>query len=140
MQNILFFIFRLYGGGAERVVANLSMAFADKYNIKVAIYDDHEKTYPYGGELIRIALPYSSDPARNIWWKRLVRLVVLIYKVRRIKREHQIDVAISFAEQANIVNVLTRGKRRTIISVRTTLSREIAINRKWQFLGHFLGF
>ena len=138
MPNILFFIFRLYGGGAERVVSNLSIAFADKYNVKVAIYDNQRKEYPYKGELIRIHLPFSDDPTRNTWWQRLIRLVLLIYKVRKIKREHKIDVAISFAEQANIVNILTRGNRRTIISVRTLLSKEIANTPKMKILGHFI--
>ena len=140
MQNVLFFIFRLYGGGAERVVSSLTMAFAGQYNIKVAVYDNLEKTYPYNGELIRIRLPFSDDPTHNNKWKRLIRLLVLIYKVRRIKREHKIDIAISFAEQANIVNVLTRGKSKTILSVRTTLSKEIASNPKLSVLGHFIRF
>ena len=140
MQNILFIIFRLYGGGAERVVSNLSIAFSDKYNVKVAVYDNHEKTYPYKGELIRIQLPFSSNPTRNAWWQRLVRLIVLTYKVRKIKRKLKIDVAISFAEQANIVNVLTKGNRRTIISVRTLLSKEIANTPKMKVLGNFIRF
>ena len=61
-KNILFIIYRLYGGGAERVVSNLSMALGDKYNVKITIYDIEEKTYPYKGELIRIKLPFSKDP------------------------------------------------------------------------------
>jgi glycosyltransferase involved in cell wall biosynthesis len=140
MQNVLFFIFRLYGGGAERVVSSLTMSFADQYNIKVAVYDNLEKTYPYSGELIRIKLPFSEDPVHNNKWKRLIRLIILIYKVGKIKKDHHIDVAVSFAEQANIVNVLTRGKSKTILSVRTTLSKEIASNPKLSVLGHFIRF
>ena len=138
MQNVLFFIFRLYGGGAERVVSNLSIAFSEQYNVKVAVYDSQEKTYSYKGELIRIRLPFSNDPTRNHRWQRLVRLVVLIYKVRKIKRQHKIDVAISFAEQANIVNILTKGRSRTVISVRTLLSKELISTPKMKILGHFI--
>ena len=138
MQNVLFFIFRLYGGGAERVVSNLSMAFSGHYNVKVAVYDNQEKTYTYKGELIRIKLPFSSDPTRNNRWQRMVRLVVLTYKVRKIKRQHKIDVAISFAEQANIVNILTKGRSRTLISVRTLLSKELDSTPKMRILGHFI--
>src|SRR5580693_5197927 len=99
MQNVLFFIFRLYGGGAERVVSNLSVAFSDQYNIKVAVFDNQGKTYPFKGELIRLKLPFSNDPIRNRWWQRLTRLVLLIYKLRKIKKEYNIDVTVSFAEQ-----------------------------------------
>lgn len=138
MQNILFFIFRLYGGGAERVVSNLSMEFSEHYHVKVAIYDNLDKTYPYKGELIRIHLPFSENPTKNRWWQRLLRLIVLTYKVRKIKRQHNIDVAISFAEQANIVNILTKGKSRTILSVRTLLSKEIANTPRMKAFGHFI--
>lgn len=140
MQNVLFFIFRLYGGGAERVVSNLSMAFSEQYNIKVAVFDTQEKTYPFKGELIRIKLPFSKDPINNHWGQRLTRLAVLIYKVRKIKRQHKIDVSISFAEQANIVNILTRGKRRTVISMRTLLSKEVASTPKMKILTHLIRY
>lgn len=138
MQNVLFFIFRLYGGGAERVVSNLSMAFSEQYKVKVAIYDNQEKTYSYRGELIRIRLPFSNDPTRNNQWQRLVRLVVLVYEVRKIKRRHKIDVSISFAEQANIVNILTKGRSRTVISVRTLLSKELVSTPKMKIFGRFI--
>jgi hypothetical protein len=68
-RNILFFIYRLYGGGAERVVSNLSMALGDNYNIKIIIYDLEEKTYPYKGELIRIKLPFSK-----------IQFIITVYK------------------------------------------------------------
>ncbi len=138
MQNVLFFIFRLYGGGAERVVSNLSIAFSEQYNIKVVVFDNQEKTYPFKGELIRLKLPFSKDPTRNSWWRRLIRLVIMIYKLRRIKKQHHIDVTISFAEQANIVNILTKGKGRTVISVRTLLSKEHATNPKMKILSYFI--
>lgn len=138
MQNVLFFIFRLYGGGAERVVSNLSMAFSEQDNVKVAVYDSQEKTYPYKGDLIRIKLPFSNDPIHNSWWQRVTRLIILICKVRKIKRQYKIDVAISFAEQANIVNILTSGRARTVISVRTLLSKELASTKKMKILAHFI--
>jgi glycosyltransferase involved in cell wall biosynthesis len=125
MQNVLFFLFRLYGGGAERVVSNLSMDLAGHCNIKIAVFDSREETYPFSGELIRIKLPFSQNTAGNNLLARGVRLLVLLYKLRKIKKQHQIDVAISFAEQANIINVLTKGKIRTILSVRTLLSKQI---------------
>ncbi len=138
MQNVLFFIFRLYGGGAERVVSNLSIALSEQHNIKVAVFDTQEKTYPFKGELIRIKLPFSKDPIHNHWGQRLTRLAILIYKVRKIKRQYKIDVSISFAEQANIVNILTRGKRRTVISMRTLLSKEVASTPKMKILTHLI--
>ena len=51
--------------------------------------------------------------------------MLLVYKLKKIKKRHRINVAISFAEQANIINVLTKGKVITILSVRTLLSKQI---------------
>jgi len=138
MKNVLFFIFRLYGGGAERVVSNLSMAFSNQYNIKIAVFDNQQKVFPHNGDLIRIRLPFSGDPVHNNWFQRLTRFIVLIYKLKKIKREQKIDVTVSFAEQANIVNLLTMGSGRTVISVRTLLSKEMISAPKMRILGFFI--
>ena len=63
--NLLFFIFRLHGGGAERMVSNLSTDLSAKYDVKIAIFDASEVTYPFGGELLKIQLPISDNPAEN---------------------------------------------------------------------------
>jgi glycosyltransferase involved in cell wall biosynthesis len=134
MEHILFFTFRLYGGGAERVISNLSTAFSGRYAVTIVVYDDAEHTYAYEGNLVRVRLPFSRNPARNGVWKRLVRFLLLCYRLRKIKQRQRIDVSVSFAEQANIVNLLTRRKERTIISVRTFLSQEMASLPRMQIL------
>jgi glycosyltransferase involved in cell wall biosynthesis len=131
MQNILLFIFRLYGGGAERVVSNLSSALSQEYNVKIAIFDKEGKTYPYSGELLHIKLPFSEDPVHNAWWQRMIRLFVLVYELRKLKKRHKIDIAVSFGEPANIINVLSGFSKKTVVSVRTILSKEISTHRMW---------
>jgi glycosyltransferase involved in cell wall biosynthesis len=138
MQNVLFFIFRLHGGGAERVVSNLSMDFAGKFNLKIAVFDELDQTYPHKGELIRIKVPFSANPATNNWFARAIRLWVLTRKLREIKKNHRIDTTVSFGEQANIINILTKGNRKTILSVRTLLSNEILNTPKMNVLRSFI--
>lgn len=133
-KNVLFFIYRLYGGGAERVVSNLSIALGDKYNIKIAIYDMEAKTYPYNGELIRIKLPFSTNPAHNNSIQRTIRFFILITKLRKLKRNNEIDISVSFGEQANIINVLSQKKERIYLSMRTTLSKEMQNRPKKKIL------
>jgi glycosyltransferase involved in cell wall biosynthesis len=137
-KNVLFFIFRLHGGGAERVVSNLSIDLAGKYNIRIAVFDKLDKQYLHQGELIKINTPYSDDPAGNGWFIRSYRLWFLVRELRRIKRLHRIDTAISFGEQANIVNLLAGGKGRTILSVRTLLSTEMKSAPKMGVLRAFI--
>ncbi len=138
VQNVLFFIFRLHGGGAERVVSNLSIDFAERYNVKIAVFDRMEKVYPHRGELIRIAAPFSEDPGSNNWLARGVRLWVLTRKLREIKRLYKIDTTISFGEQANIINVLSKGKTKAVLSVRTLLSNEIRNTPRMNILRSFV--
>ncbi len=138
MKNVLFFIYRLYGGGAERVVSNLSLALDGNYNIKIVIYDREERTYPHKGELIRIKLPFSEDPTRNNKVQRFIRLLFLIRKLRNLKRIHGIDTCVSFGEQANIINVLSKRKERICLSMRTTLSKEMKNAPKMEILSSFI--
>lgn len=138
MQNVLFFIYRLHGGGAERVVSNLTQAFGKKYNIKIVVYGDERKTYPFEGELIRIKLPFSKDIARNNKLKRLIRLVLLIVRLHTLKRKYQITTSISFGEQANIINVLSKRNEKVCLSMRTTLSKEMQAVPKMQILTGFI--
>jgi glycosyltransferase involved in cell wall biosynthesis len=123
--NLLFFIFRLHGGGAERMVSNLSTDLSAKYEVKIAIFDASEVTYPFGGELLKIQLPFSDNTAENKWWAKAIRLAVLVFKLRTIKKRHKIDVSVSLGEQANIINILSGTAKKNVLSVRTLLSEQI---------------
>lgn len=138
MQNVLFVIYRLYGGGAERVVSNLSQALDGKYNITIAVFGDEEKTYPYKGELVRIKLPFSKDPIQNNKLQRTIRFFLLNRQLRKLKKKFNIDTAISFGEQANIINVLSKTKEQVFVSMRTTLSKEIQNAPKLRILSGFI--
>jgi glycosyltransferase involved in cell wall biosynthesis len=124
-KHILFFIFRLYGGGAERMVSNLSLELCNEFDITIVTYDQPGKTYNFGGEHITIDLPYADNPHGNSALQRARRLLVLSRELRRIKKEKNADVVVSFAEQANIINLITGGPGQKMISVRTLLSKEL---------------
>jgi glycosyltransferase involved in cell wall biosynthesis len=130
-KNILLLIHQLYGGGAEKVISNLSIHLPEYYNVNVAIYNNINETgFTYGGNLIKIKLPYSSNPATNPFHKRFIRFVVLINQLRKIKRKYSIDVCVSFLEASNFVNILSRRKEKVIISVRSFLSHEFKDDRR----------
>jgi glycosyltransferase involved in cell wall biosynthesis len=137
-RSVLFFIFRLHGGGAERVVSNLSMDFAKRFTIKIAVYDRLEEVYPHEGELIRIKAPFSANPDANNWCIRAIRLWVISRQLRKIKKTCGIDTTISFGDQANIINVLSGGRGMTVLSVRTVLSNIIRNTPKMKILRLFI--
>lgn len=130
-KNVLIVINQLHSGGAEKVVASLSRDLAPLYNIRIAIFNDLEEIgYPIHGQLIKINLPYSSTAKSNSTWARAIRFYLLIRQLRKIKVKFKIDVAISFLEASNIVNILSRKQEKVYVSVRSNLSEEIGRNKQ----------
>ena len=57
MKNIAILVPTLNKGGAERVAANMSLAFAKHYNVYLIVHDGSDPVYPHGGRLIDLRLP-----------------------------------------------------------------------------------
>jgi glycosyltransferase involved in cell wall biosynthesis len=121
----------LYGGGAEKVVSSLSVELSSLYNVTLVIFNEVDNiSYPYKGKLIKLKLPFSKDPSTNPLHARVVRFIILAYKLRRIKKQEKIDVSISFLEVSNIVNILSGGKGKKILSVRSYLTNEFKDHKR----------
>ena len=130
-KNILLLVNQLHGGGAQKVIANLSIQLQGDYNVALAIYNDIDKiVFPFAGELIKISLPFSADTHNNNFFKRTYRSLVLFRKLKRIKKEKKIAVCISFMEASNIANILSRYNEKTVLSVRSYLSKEFLDHRR----------
>ena len=116
---------QLYGGGAQKVIGQLSIGLAPYYNVILVIYNDvHKIDFPYEGNLVRIQLPYSISTKNNSFLKRSIRSLILIRKIRKLKQVYNIEVCLSFMEASNFVNILSAGKEKVILSVRSYLSHE----------------
>ena len=79
MKKVVFFIDSLGGGGAERVVANLSnrLAQSGKYRIRVVMLRDVQSAYPLDP---RVEVRYARElPVTSIWGK-WVRAAFSLYK------------------------------------------------------------
>jgi len=115
MKKILFIVPSLSGGGAERVVTNLSREISEENEVYIAVFSSERKDYEYRGRLLDLETKEENRIVRNI--KSLARL-------KKIKKSIKPDVSISFLPEPNLMNVLTKQKNeKTIISVRNMLSR-----------------
>ncbi|HLA54312.1 MAG TPA: glycosyltransferase, partial [Flavitalea sp.] len=124
-RNLLLIVNQLYGGGAQKVIANLSIYLSEYYQVTLAIYNDLDKIdFVYKGELEKIILPFPVNTAGNSFSKRFIRFVVLVRKLKQLKKMRAIDVSVSFMEASNIANLLSRRNEKTIVSVRSFLSQE----------------
>ena len=120
MAKIGLLITKLNGGGAERTAANLSSLF-DEYGEEVYLitFDGSNITYPYKGKLIDLSLGINKNVFDAI--KKNIKRII---KVKKIKKKYNLDVCISFLDIPNLVNVLSGGKCKKIVSIRNYLSLE----------------
>ena len=118
-KNILLISQSLTGGGAEKVVANLSIALADVANIYIVTYKETKNEYVYSGKRIDIDCIGGVDSII----KKIRNAVFRIHRIKQIKKENDIDYSISFVPQTDYVNVLTkRRKEKAIIEVSSNSS------------------
>lgn len=122
-MNIAILIPTLSNGGAERVAAELSKYFSNKGH-KIYIFTEQQKSagYDFAGKIVKLKCTGSYYSDYQSWpgtvrslWKRAM-------EVRILKKRYKIDVAISFMELYNLVNVLSKTKDRVVVRVCTVLS------------------
>jgi len=115
MKNVLLIGSELGKGGAERSISLLSYYLERHYNVVLCILSgtDREQFYKTCKNVVFIDPPAAKGITEKIssWRYRLKA-------VREVKRKYNIDVAISFLEGPDYVNVLTREKEKVVLSIR----------------------
>ena len=117
MKNVAIIVQKLYGGGAERTAANLSLCLKDRYNVHLIVFNGSDIKYPYGGTLHDLKLPPAKGKV-----KKFLTLLKRVSAVKKIKAENKIDVSISLMPGANRVNVLSKREDKIITSIRNQMS------------------
>ena len=117
MKNVAIIVQNLYGGGAERTAANLSLCLKDRYNVHLIVFNGSDIKYPYGGTLHDLKLPPAKGKV-----KKFLTLLKRVSAVKKIKSENKIDVSISLMPGANRVNVLSKRGDKIITSIRNQMS------------------
>ena len=133
-KKILFITPSLCGGGAEKTIANLSLALASKYDVSIAVFNDTEIKYSYSGKLIAL----GKSKRKNKFEKMLFAMSA-IFKIRKIKKEQQIDYSISFLATADLINILASNKNtKNIVSIRNTDSFNHKGSINYYFTNYFI--
>lgn len=115
MKNVLLIGSELGKGGAERSISLLSYYLQPYCNVTLCILSgtDRERYYKTCDDVVFVDPPASKSITGKITaWRYRLR------KIKTIKKEKNIDVAISFLEGPDYVNVLTRGTEKIILSIR----------------------
>ena len=108
MRKLMFLIPHLGGGGAERVLKNLTDGLKD-YKNYVVLFENIVK-YNVNGELVML-----NSPASKNFVKKLINFPIRCYKIRKLKREIKPYAIISFLEPANFYNAITKLKNQKVI-------------------------
>jgi glycosyltransferase involved in cell wall biosynthesis len=121
MKNLAFIVPDLSNGGAEKVAANWSIGLSDtKYNKYIIVYNDKQIDYDYKGELITLDIITTNN-----FFSKLFGFIKRIIKLKKIKKEKDIDVAISFSENTNLANIFSRCKDKIFLTIHGYKSKSL---------------
>ena len=118
-NSIGLIISNLSGGGAQRVVSNLSFGLSSYFKLYIILHDGKRIDYPYEGQLVDLETPVGKG-----FLKKTAVFMKRILKLREVKRRVKPYTVVSFLESSNFINLLSGGKSRNIISVRNYKSKQ----------------
>lgn len=108
-HRILTLIQSLYGGGAEKVAADLSFNLNELFQSTILLYEKNEEKYPYKGKLEELNIA-----SQNGIFNKLVRQREIIKQIKKFKNSYKPKVSISHMGMSNIHNVLSKDQEKTI--------------------------
>jgi len=132
-KNVMIIANALTGGGAERLVSDISRGIQDKYNLFVVVYKKNENDYDHGGTRIDLELLSKTK------FGKIMCAIKRLIKVRSLKKKYKIDCSISFVPQTDYINVFSRQKgEKVIIDVVSNMSLAFPSGIKRKFRKYIL--
>lgn len=116
-KKVFIIVSVLKDGGAQRAAGNISMALENEYDISFVTFSADNAAYPHGGTLYDLHLPRKKGLVGGT-----INELKRARALGKLKKKLSPDICISFLDDANLPNVLTKGSGRTVVSLRTHLS------------------
>ena len=116
-MNIMIIPPTLTGGGAEKIVANLSLELSKYSDLYILTYMQTENEYSYAGVRLNIDCVGKSK------FQKIVCAVKRVYLCRRLVKKYDIDCLLSFLPSTDYVNVLSKSRHtKSIVNVSSNMS------------------
>ena len=120
MKKIALYIPNLMQGGAERAVTKIAEILRENYSVEI-ILNERIIQYPISTDIICLDIPAGKN-----CFDRILLTIKRIIALRRIKKENNYLFVMSFLNNANIINILSRtSKTKTVVSVRNYYNSKI---------------
>ena len=115
MCNIGMIVNCLQGGGAERCAADLSLFF-EQNGYHVIFFTDlsFARDYEYRGKLVNFTYHLNNTVDNPLEEK--------VNELRCLKEQNNIDIAISFMQFANYINILSKNREKVILTTHSVNS------------------
>lgn len=119
-KKVIFIIETLSNGGAERVVANLSMHLPNNIDKEIILFNEKARVeYEHDAKITYLD---RTNPKGTI--EKIKTFFLRIYKLNKIKKNNPSALVISFLEYSNLLNMLTFKTENSIVSVRNFMSKK----------------
>ena len=114
----MIFVPSLGGGGAERVACRLATELGKRHQVYVIYYAQRDKCYYIGPGVHKIEFSIKYRKWMHGKIRRWYGILCKVFAVTLAQYRYKIDMSISFMDEMNLVNVLSRGNCWKIISDR----------------------
>lgn len=129
-KKVAFLLKNLDGGGAERVASNIMLNLSNEKYDKYLILDNEDIiVYEYDAKLITLDIVNTNNKIG-----RIINFFKKVIEVRKIKKEYEFDVVISFLSGSNLINIMTKKNEKNVISIRNYMSKEHKDNLRGKIL------
>lgn len=133
MKKVGFLLPDFEEGGMPKVASNILTGLSNREFDKYLILLDRNSQlkYEHDAKVIFII------PRGKTKWQKIGVYIKRIFAIKKLKREQQFDTVISFGVAANIINIITKGREKTVCTEHALKSLE---NKTWGFLGTIYNF
>ena len=113
-KNLMLMVPMLHQGGFERVCVKTARLLQEYYNVCILIFSSKDINYDVTGlDVVDIDVPSEKG-----FVNKALNVLKRVRKVRRIKKERNIDICYSFGSSANYVNTLSRAGEKVLTGLR----------------------
>lgn len=125
-KNLLIIVPNLGIGGQERVAVNTAAILQDQYNVTMVVFNLEANNYQTCCRLINLDVPPANGGINKIG-----NLVQRVRMLKKLKRELDIDISLSFGNTANMANAFARVRDKIVVSIRGYQALSTSVTNKF---------